>query len=76
VTARRAHLHDCRVRRVARTLRIALGAILTLVGVVWFLQGVDVLHGSFMSGEAGWAVIGAGCVVAGALVLRGPRRAR
>jgi drug/metabolite transporter (DMT)-like permease len=59
---------------VARTLRIVLGAILVLVGAVWFLQGVDVIQGSFMTGAALWAVIGAVCVVAGIVVLRGPRR--
>ena len=60
---------------MARALRIAIGVLLLLVGVVWFLQGIDVVKGSFMTGEAVWAVIGALCVLAGAVVLRGPRRA-
>ena len=49
--------------------------ILVLVGVVWILQGIGLLEGSFMTGEAVWAVIGAVCAVAGAVALRGPRRA-
>jgi hypothetical protein len=44
-------------------LRI-LGALLVLVGLVWILQGVNLLPGSFMSGQAVWAVIG---IVVGAV---------
>jgi len=43
---------------MARNTLIAVGAILILVGAVWFLQGIDVLGGSGMSGETLWAVIG------------------
>lgn len=28
------------------------------VGAVWFLQGINVLPGSFMTGQTKWAVIG------------------
>ena len=49
--------------------------MLILVGGVWFLQGIDVIKGSFMTGEAVWAVIGVVCVVAGVtLLLRRPSR--
>jgi hypothetical protein len=45
---------------------------------VWFLQGIDVLGGSGMSGQARWAVIGAIVVLFGVvgvvLGLRRPRR--
>lgn len=43
---------------------MVLGALLVLVGVVWILQGLDVLGGSGMSGHAIWAVIG---VIVGAV---------
>ena len=43
--------------------------MLIVVGVVWFFQGVGVIEGSFMTGEAVWAVIGAVCVVAGLALL-------
>ena len=36
-----------------------IAILLILVGTVWFLQGVNVLPGSFMSGQAKWAVFGA-----------------
>jgi len=40
-------------------MRIALiivGAVLVFFGGVWFLQGVNVLPGSFMSGQIRWCV--------------------
>jgi hypothetical protein len=50
-------------------LRRAIAILLILGGTVWFLQGVGVIEGSFMTGEALWAVIGAGCIVAGIALL-------
>lgn len=41
------------------------GVLLMLVGGVWFLQGINVLPGSFMTGQTRWAVIGGVCVVLG-----------
>jgi hypothetical protein len=56
-------------------IRRAIGAVLLVVGLVWFFQGIGVIEGSFMTGEAVWAVIGVLCVVAGAaLALRRPTR--
>ena len=56
-------------------IRRAIAAVLIVVGGVWFFQGVGVIQGSFMTGEALWAVIGAVCVVAGlALLLTRPTR--
>ena len=34
------------------------GVLLILVGIVWILQGINVLPGSFMTGQTKWAVIG------------------
>jgi uncharacterized membrane protein HdeD (DUF308 family) len=53
-------------------MRIALGllgALLVLFGGVWFLQGINVLPGSFMTGQIRWAVIGAIAVIAGVILL-------
>ena len=58
------------------TARIVVGVIAILVGVVWFFQGIGVLKGSFMTGEAIWAVIGAVCILIGAALIRGARRLR
>jgi uncharacterized membrane protein HdeD (DUF308 family) len=51
------------------------GVVLVLVGCIWFLQGVNVLPGSFMTGQIRWAVYGAIAAIAGiALLLRANRR--
>jgi hypothetical protein len=42
-------------QNVKVTLNIA-GAILMLFGAIWFRQGVNVLPGSFMTGQIRWAV--------------------
>lgn len=56
-------------------IRRTIAIVLLLVGGVWFLQGIGVLEGSFMTGEAVWAVIGAACALAGvALLVIRPRR--
>jgi hypothetical protein len=55
-------------------IRRVIAIVLILVGVVWFFQGIDVIQGSFMTGEAVWAVLGVVCVVAGAALLRPARR--
>jgi len=53
-------------------MRIALnivGAALVFIGSVWVLQGVNVLPGSFMSGQMQWAVRGGVAVIAGIALL-------
>jgi hypothetical protein len=57
------------------TLKI-VGVLLLLMGTVWFLQGVNVLPGSFMSGQPRWAVNGAIAFAVGlGLVVASRRRA-
>jgi hypothetical protein len=53
-----------------------VGVIMDVVGLVWLGQGIGWIGGSFMTGETTWAVIGAGFVVFGGLVLRGALRLR
>ncbi len=60
-------------------MRIALnvlGALLVFFGGVWFLQGINVLPGSFMTGQIRWAVYGGIAVVAGIVVLVAANRRR
>jgi len=59
----------------ARVIRLVIGALLALVGIVWVGQGVGLIEGSFMTGEAVWAVIGAVCLVLGAILLVSTLRA-
>lgn len=51
-----------------------LGGVLTGVGGIWFLQGIGVLPGSFMTGQTRWAVYGAISMAAGLALLFAPRR--
>jgi hypothetical protein len=49
------------------TLNI-LATLIFLSGLIWFLQGINVLPGSFMTGDPQWAINGAIMMVA-ALVI-------
>jgi len=42
-----------------------IGVLLILIGSVWFLQGINILLGSFMSGQPQWAIIGSVAVIIG-----------
>jgi len=49
-----------------------VGALLALIGVIWFFQGINVLPGSFMTGQIQWAWYGGIAFVIGiALFVRG-----
>jgi len=54
-------------------LRIA-GVLLVAFGCIWFLQGVNVLPGSFMTGQIRWSVYGGIAVVVGIGLLFAARR--
>jgi hypothetical protein len=53
------------------TGRRILGALLVLVGAVWFLQGVEVLGpaSSFMVGSSTWVLIGGAVAIVGAVLI-------
>jgi hypothetical protein len=42
-----------------------LGVLLILGGGVWFLQGINLLPGSFMTGQVEWAIYGGLAIVVG-----------
>jgi hypothetical protein len=46
-----------------------VGVLLVIVGVVWFLQGINVLPGSFMTGQTKWAINGGIAFVVGLALL-------
>ena len=58
---------------VVRAVIGAAGLVLSLAGIVFFFQGVGVIGGSFMSGSATWAVIGALLVAGGVGLLAAAR---
>ena len=64
-------------------MRMALnvsGVLCLLVGCVWILQGVNILPGSFMTGQIVWAIYGGVLGVVGTILLilasRAPKKPR
>ena len=46
-----------------------ISVLLILAGSVWFLQGINVLPGSFMTGDPQWSIYGGIAIVLGAGLL-------
>ena len=57
-----------------KTLKLIAGAVLVVLGLVWFLQGIGVLGGSAMSGQTTWAVVGQVVAVVGLVLIATTRR--
>jgi len=55
---------------------LGIGILLVLVGLLWTLQGLDIVGGSGMSGVPIWAVIGPFVALIGIVVALGARRKR
>jgi hypothetical protein len=59
-------------RKIMKILKVVLNVIavlLILSGGVWFLQGINVLPGSFMSGQSQWTINGSIAILIGVGVL-------
>ncbi len=52
-----------------RIALIVVGAVMSLMGLVWILQGIGILPGSFMSGQSFWAYVGVGMDIIGSLLV-------
>ena len=59
-----------------RILLNIIGAFLLLSGGVWFLQGINVIPGSFMTGQTKWAMYGTLTLIAGIALLVFANRSR
>jgi uncharacterized membrane protein len=59
-----------------RTIGIIVGLVLIVFGVIWILQGINVLPGSMMSGRLGYAVLGLVVAIVGVVILRRTARSR
>jgi hypothetical protein len=58
-----------------KTALKVIGILLALAGAVWFLQGINILPGSYMTGNPQWAVNGAiAIVIGGGMYYLGNRR--
>jgi hypothetical protein len=51
-----------------------IAVLLILTGGVWFLQGINILPGSFMTGQVQWAIYGSIAVLVGTGLLAWNRR--
>jgi hypothetical protein len=62
---------------VVRGLLVGVGLLVAVAGVIFTLQGVGLIGGSFMSGATSWTVAGPVIALAGlALATAGLRRRR
>jgi len=52
-----------------RVLLVVLGALIGVAGIVWTLQGLGYVTGSFMTGATLWAVIGPVTALAGLVLM-------
>ena len=60
-----------------RRSRLAIAAVLMIVGMLWIGQGTGALAGSAMSGQSMWGLVGGVLVVVGLVIgtrelVRGP----
>ena len=57
------------MRTIIRIIISIFGLLIALMGVVWFLQGINILPGSFMTGQTQWAIYGVIAVIIGLVIL-------
>jgi hypothetical protein len=51
--------------RALRVLATIFAGPFILIGIIWVLQGINILPGSFMTGDITWALIGAPLALVG-----------
>jgi len=51
---------------IIRTVLKVIAVLLFVSGGVWFLQGINILPGSFMTGDPQWAINGGVMMIAAA----------
>ena len=59
-----------------RIARMIIGALLLIAGGVWFLQGINVIPGSFMTGQTKWVIYGGITAFVGLILMFGVRPRR
>jgi len=57
-----------------RIVLTIVGVLLIISGCVWFLQGINIIPGSFMTGQSKWTVNGAIAIVVGIVLIYVSRR--
>lgn len=46
------------MKKIIKIVLTVLGVLIFLMSTVWFLQGINILPGSFMTGQIKWAING------------------
>ncbi len=59
-----------------RIMLSIIGILFILAGGVWFLQGINVIPGSFMTGQTQWAIYGTIAILVGIGLLVAANRRR
>jgi hypothetical protein len=54
---------------ILRVVATILAGPFLLIGIVWVLQGINILPGSFMTGHIIWAIYGAPLAAVGAALV-------
>lgn len=57
------------VKRVTALVVTIVGILVVLAGLVWFLQGINILPGSRMTGQIQWAINGGIAIVVGVVMI-------
>jgi hypothetical protein len=52
-----------------KTILNTFAVLFILAGLVWFLQGINILPGSYMTGQIQWAINGGIAIVVGGVIL-------
>jgi hypothetical protein len=55
-------------------LKAIPGAVCVLIGLVWIGQGTNLIPGSFMTGQAMWAIFGVVLLILGGWLVSSSRR--
>lgn len=55
--------------KTMKTVIQVAAVLMILAGLVWFLQGINVLPGSYMTGDPQWTINGGVTIVIGAGLL-------
>ena len=48
-----------------KSILMIFGILLIIAGGIWFFQGINIIQGSFMTGQNRWAIYGGIAVVVG-----------
>jgi len=68
VTPRREPAREGSMKAV-RIAGLVVGALCVLMGIVWIFQGINVIPGSFMTGDIDWSYRGGVLAIVGVVVL-------